>query len=76
MGGFWALPFFWLVVMVFFLVVLCRGFGGRAQGRGPFCGHPFWRDGRDTPTDIARRRYARGEITSDELGEILETLKR
>jgi putative membrane protein len=76
MGGFWIFPFFGLVIMAIFLVLLFRGFGGRGRGGGPFCGPPSWRDGQDTPAEIARRRYARGEITREELEEMLETLKR
>jgi uncharacterized membrane protein len=75
-GGVWMFPFFWLLVIVLFLVLLSRGFGARGQVRGPSCGLPSRRDGQGTPGDIARRRYARGQITGEELDEILETLKQ
>ena len=75
MGGFWFFPFFGLLVMVLFLVLFFRGSTGRGRDEGPFCGPPSWREGQDTPAEIARRRYARGEISREELQEILETLK-
>ncbi len=69
MGGFWIFPFFGLVFMAVILILLFRG-------GGLFCGSQARRDGRDTPAEIARRRYARGEISREELAEVLETWKR
>jgi hypothetical protein len=61
-----------------------RGMHGGMMGPGMMggwgmMGNPRWGAGPETydsPEEIARRRYARGEITTDEFREIMDELER
>jgi len=77
-GGFWIFPLFGLAIMTLFLVLLLRAVSGRDRWAGPFCGpiHGRYGGGAESPADIARRRYARGEIGTEELHDILGNLER
>lgn len=75
-GGFWIFPLFGLVIMTVFLLLFFRMLGGRDRWGGPLCGPAYGGGGVESPVDIARRRYARGEITEQELDEILVNLTR
>ena len=74
--GFWIFPLFGLIVMTVFLLVFLRVLTGRDRWGGPFCGPTYGGGGAGSPMDIARRRYARWEISKEELDEILSTLGR
>lgn len=53
--------------------------GPGMMGRWGMMGNPEWGtspDAYDSPEEIARRRYARGEITRDEFREIMDELER
>jgi hypothetical protein len=53
--------------------------GPGMMGRWGMMGNPRWGnapDAYDSPEEIARRRYARGEITREEFREIMEELER
>ncbi len=75
-GGFWIFPLFGLIFMTIFLLFLSRMLSGRDRWGGPFCGPTHGDGGAESPADIARRRYARGEIGTEELNGILSTLGR
>ena len=70
------MPVFGIIMMLVFLVFFSRMVSGQSH-----CGHPgFWnrgfRDGgAESPADIARRRYAKGEISREELEEMLRVLE-
>ena len=74
-GGMWIWPFVMLVVM---LLVAYLVFGRR--GPGP----PFWhsedrpryRQDPDTPLDILKRRYAKGEISREEFERMKDDVTR
>jgi len=77
-GGFWIFPLFGLIIMTIFLLVFLRVLTGRDRWGGSFCGpmHGGYGGQTESPADIARRRYARGEIGTEELDEILVNLAR
>ena len=70
-SGLWLLPLIMVLCVVgMFLChrVCCGGVWAPWQGRGNSHG------GAETPLDIAKRRYARGEITKEQYEEIKKTL--
>ena len=77
-GGFWIFPLFGLIIMTIFLLVFLRVLTGRDRWGGSFCGpmHGGYGGASESPADIARKRYARGEIGTEELNEILSALER
>jgi putative membrane protein len=70
MMGFFSLLI--LVGVVLIVVWIVRSFGhGESTPQGPASSEPG-----DTAVAIARERFARGEITREELDSILQTLGR
>ena len=69
-GGFWLFPLFGLTIMTIFLLLLFRVLSGRDRWGGPLLGHTYGDGDAESPADIPRRRYARGEISTEELNEI------
>lgn len=76
-GGFWVFP---IIMMTFMLVIvivvlfIVRSFWGR-DFRPPWSGReerPYEKN--DSPVEIAKGRYARGEITKEEFEEITKTI--
>lgn len=76
-GGFWFFPFMMMIfmlVMVIVVLFLMRNFFGR-DFRAPWSGRDERNvGGSDSPLEIAKRRYARGEITREEFEEIRKTI--
>lgn len=68
-SGFWWFPVFgfaMMLIMVLVVVVILRPLWGHTSlGRGP-----------EDPVEILRRRYAAGEMTSEEFDERLQRLGR
>lgn len=69
-GGFWIFP---LLMMIVMLVAVYLFIG---RGAGGFCGRSDFHDGasNETPLDIAKKRYARGEIDKREFEELKKDL--
>lgn len=69
-GGFWIFP---LLMMIVMLVAVYLFIG---RGAGGFCGRSHFRDGSgsDTPLDIAKKRYAKGEIDKREFEDLKKDL--
>ena len=75
MSGFWIFPVLMMLLMLVCIFVFARVVIGRD-------GHPpcfFDRDSRrehrdESPLEIAKRRYAHGEITKEEFEEIRKTI--
>lgn len=63
-GGFWMFPFFPIIILV---VILYFVFGKNSA-------HRFGFDSDDTPMQILKKRYAKGEITKEEYDEIKKDL--
>lgn len=62
---------FWVLLAAAFIYLLSRAFdrGNTSQASE---GSPLW----ETPTEIAQRRLASGEISEDEFDRIVEKLRR
>ena len=69
MGGMWIFWLVLLVTVVWLVVYLARA----ATGRGPAA--PM-QGGRESPEEILKKRYARGEIDRAEYEKKLEDLRR
>lgn len=74
-GGFWLFPLMMMLIMLICVFVFARIFLGR-DGHGPCF---FDRERRrpesvDSPLEIAKRRYARGEITKAEFEDIKNSI--
>ena len=74
LGGLWGFPWIFTIiigVVAFCLIFRCRGFKsswGCCHG-----GHDL--DHGETPLEILKRRYAKGEITKEEFERIKKDLK-
>lgn len=70
--GWWMLfgSVFWVVVVALVVWLFSRGFDGGGRD-----GAPEPRRSQEDPIDIARRRYAAGEIEEEEFRRIRDTLK-
>lgn len=65
-GGWWWWGWMWIWVFIAIIVILVLS--GRGPGRRG-------REYRDPAEDIARQRYARGEITKEEFERLLQDLR-
>lgn len=76
-GGFWFFPFMMMIFMLIMVIVvlfLMRNFFGQ-DFRAPGSGRVGRKaGGNDSPLEIAKCRYARGEITREEFEEIKKTI--
>ncbi len=75
-GGWWhmgAMGLFWLVVIVGVIAVVWAITRAAAQGSA---GGPGEAGGRESPEEILKRRYARGEIDREEYERRLDDLRR
>jgi len=64
MGNFGFMPFLFILLVVLILWRIFRRRGCRSD----------WNAQPDSPLEIAKRRYARGEITKEEFEEIRKNL--
>ena len=74
MGGMWIFPLLMMLIMVVAIFICARAFLGR-DFRPPCSGQGNrMQDRGESPTEIAKRRYAQGEITKEEFEEIKKTI--
>ena len=69
-SGWWIFPLVMLVVMLIFFFL----FFGRRGGRSSWCGFGEQKDA-DSPLDILKKRYAKGEIKKEEFEAIKKDLE-
>jgi putative membrane protein len=71
-GGMWIFP---IITILFFLVVVYLLFGKTGLRRGHYPDRdPIERTNLESPIDILKRRYARGEITKEEFDQMRKDL--
>ncbi len=68
----WGMGFGWLSMIIFWVLIITAvvylvKFVGRKRG-SEAC--------QESPLDILKRRYARGEITKEEFGQMKDDLKK
>jgi len=63
-GGFWMIPFFPIIILVVILYFVFGRNNARWSGSGSD----------DTPLELLKKRYAKGEITKEEYDEIKKDL--
>ncbi len=68
----WGMGFGWIYMLLFWVVVVGSiTYFARSAAKGSQCGAQH-----ESPLDILKRRYARGEITKEEYGRMKDDLKR
>ena len=65
--GWWIFP----LVMIVVMLIICFRLFGRRGGMSSWCGFGEQKDA-ETPLDILKKRYAKGEISKEEF----ETIKK
>lgn len=79
-GGMASGGFFWIFPLIFIVACLFMMFGMRRGGMGCMgMGHGSHEDKdekKESPVDIAKRRYASGEIDKEEYQSILSDLEK
>ena len=72
-NGWWSpFPMMWIFPLIFLVVVLLFFF---RSGGGPMCGGRGTRESEQTAREILDRRYARGEISSEEYQQMKKDLE-
>jgi putative membrane protein len=72
-GGWWMFPMAMPIIMIIVAVVLIYFLFGRGGYRPPWDRYPSGRD-TETPLDILKKRYARGEIKKEEFEQMKKDL--
>jgi putative membrane protein len=67
--GWWIFP----LIMIVGMIIMFFLFFGRRGGRSSWCGFGDQKD-TETPLDILKKRYAKGEITKEEFDRIKKDL--
>ena len=67
--GWWIFP----LVMIVVMLIICFRIFGRRGGRSSWCGFDDQKDA-ETPLDILKKRYAKGEISKEEFDRIKRDL--
>ena len=66
-GGGFLMMILWTILIIALLIWVIRMIQGRGSG-------PGWRTGSETPMEILKKRYARGEINKEEFDRMKKDL--
>ena len=72
-GGWWIFPVICIIVMFFFFTMFRRGGFRPPWGQNSDRHHSESKDS-ETPIDILKKRYAKGEITKEEFDQMKNDL--
>jgi len=72
-GGWWMFPMAMPIIMIIVALVVVYFLFGRSGYRPPWDRYPSGRE-TETPLDILKKRYARGEIKKEEFDQIKKDL--
>ena len=72
-GGWWMFPMAMPIIMIIVALVVVYFLFGRSGYRPPWDRYPSGRE-TETPLDILKKRYARGEIKKEEFGQMKKDL--
>lgn len=67
-GGMWGFP--WMMIFVILIAVFCIFFVLRGRRSGGYWSGDRDDERRETPMEILKRRYAKGEITCEDFGRM------
>ena len=72
-GGWWMFPMAMPIIMIIVALVVVYFLFGRSGYRPPWDRYPSGREA-ETPLDILKKRYARGEIKKEEFDQMKKDL--
>ena len=72
-GGWWMFPMAMPIIMILVALVVVYFLFGRGGYRPPWDRYPSGRE-TETPLDILKKRYARGEIKKEEFDQMKKDL--
>ena len=72
-GGWWMFPMAMPIIMIIVALVVVYFLFGRGGYRPPWDRYPSGRE-TETPLDILKKRYARGEIKKEEFDQMKKDL--
>jgi putative membrane protein len=72
-GGWWMFPMAMPIIMILVALVVVYFLFGRGGYRPPWDRYPSGRE-METPLDILKKRYARGEIKKEEFDQMKKDL--
>jgi putative membrane protein len=72
-GGWWMFPMAMPIIMIIVALVVAYFLFGRGGYRPPWDRYPSGRE-TETPLDILKKRYARGEIKKEEFDQMKKDL--